>query len=148
MLVLFWLYCCSYSISSILFLFWILFISGILQVVSENFPRQKIVGKLFFRVETYSGFFKLQRSIVTCINPQFGIHTHRKYKWYLRAHLLATLVTPVHTPSSRSASDNTCIQINLDFLNPSLDKPIGCLTAIVPPRITLGKILYSNWVVG
>jgi hypothetical protein len=93
----------------------------------------------FFRVETYSGVFKLQRSVVTRINPQSGIHTCRKYKWYLSTHLLATLVTPVGTPSSGSASENTCIQIDLDLLNPSIDKPIGHLTAIVPPRTTLGR---------
>jgi hypothetical protein len=102
----------------------------------------------FFRVETYSDILKLQRSVVTCINPWSGIHTHRKYKWYLSAHLLATLVTPVGTPSSGSASDNTCIRIDLDLLKPSIDKLIGRLTAIVPPRTTLGKILSSTWVVG
>jgi hypothetical protein len=42
----------------------------------------------------------------------------------LKHTLLATLVTPVGTPSSGSASDNTCIQINLDILKPSIDKPI------------------------
>jgi hypothetical protein len=146
--VLFWLYCCSSAISSILFLFCILFISGILQVVSEHFPRQKIMGKFFFKVETYSDVFKLQRSVVTHINPRSGIHTCRKYKWYLSAHLLATLVTPVGTPSSGSASDNTYIRIDLDFQKPSLDKPISRLTAIVSPRTALGKILSSTWVVG
>jgi hypothetical protein len=146
--VLFWLYCCSSAISSYLFMFCILFYiwnitSGIRAPSSaEN------CGLIFFRVETYSNVFKLQRSVVTCINPWSGIHTHRKYKWYLSAHLLATLVTPVGTPSSGSASDNTCIQIDLDLLKPSIDKPIGHLTAIVPPRTTLGKILSSTWVVG
>jgi hypothetical protein len=43
----------------------------------------------------------------------------------LKRTLLATLVTPVGTPSSGSASDNTCIQIDLDILKPSVDKPIG-----------------------
>jgi hypothetical protein len=52
----------------------------------------------------------------------------------LSAHLLATLVTLVGTPSSGSASDNTCVWIDLDFLNPSLDKPISCLNVIVPPK--------------
>jgi hypothetical protein len=70
-----------------------------------------------------------------------------KYKWYLSAHLLATLVTPVGTPSSGSASENTCIQIELDLLKPSIDKPIGLLTAIVPPGTKLGNILSSTWVV-
>jgi hypothetical protein len=65
----------------------------------------------------------------------------------LKLTLLATLVTPVGTPSSGSASDNTCIQIGLDILNPSIDKSIGHLTAIVPPRTTLGKILSSTWVI-
>jgi len=101
----------------------------------------------FFRVETYSDIFKLQRSVVTCINPWLGIHTCRKYKWYLSAHLLITLVTLVGTPSSGSALDNTCIQIDLDFLKLSSDKPIGRLTAIVPSRTTLKKILSSTWVV-
>jgi hypothetical protein len=52
----------------------------------------------------------------------------------LKHTLLATLVTPVGTPSSGSASDNTCIQIDLDILKPSVDKPIIRLTAIVPPE--------------
>jgi hypothetical protein len=62
--------------------------------------------------------------------------------------MLATLVTPVGTPSSGSASDNTYVQIDLDFLKPSLDKPIGHQTVIVSPRTTLEKILSSTWVVG
>jgi hypothetical protein len=66
----------------------------------------------------------------------------------LKRTLLATLVTLVGTPSSGSASDNTCIWIDLDILKPSIDKPIGRLTAIVPPRTTLGKILSSTWVIG
>jgi hypothetical protein len=104
-------------------------------------------GLIFFRVETYFDVFKLQRSVVTCINPQSRIHTWNKYKWYLSTHLLSTLVTPVGTPPSDSASDNTCIRINLDLLKPSIDKLIARLTAIVPPRTTLGKILSSTWVV-
>jgi hypothetical protein len=71
-----------------------------------------------------------------------------KYKWYLSAHLLATLVTHVGTPSSGSASNNTCIWIGLDLLKPSVDKLIGHLTAIVPSRTTLGKILSNTRVVG
>jgi hypothetical protein len=43
---------------------------------------------------------------------------------------LATLVTPVGTYSSGSASENTYVRINLDYLKPSLDKPIGRLTDI------------------
>jgi hypothetical protein len=43
----------------------------------------------------------------------------------LKCTLLATLVTLVGTPSSGSASDNTCIWIDLDLLNPFVDKPIG-----------------------
>jgi hypothetical protein len=66
----------------------------------------------------------------------------------LKTHLLATLVTLVGTPLSGSASDNTCVRIDLDYLNPSLDKLIGRLTTIVPPRTTLGKILSNTWVVG
>jgi hypothetical protein len=96
----------------------------------------------------YSDVFKLQRFGVTCINPRSRIHTCRKYKGYLSAHLLATLVTHVGTPSSGSASDNTCIHIGLDLLKASIDKLIGLLTAIVPLRTTLGKILSSTWVVG
>jgi hypothetical protein len=99
---------------------------------------------IFFRVEMYSDIFKPQRSVVTRINPRLM----DSYKWFLSAHLLATLVTPVGTPSSGSASDNTYVRIGLDFLKPSLDKPIGRLTAIVPLRTTLGKILSSTWVVG
>ena len=89
----------------------------------------------FFRVETYYGVLKLQRSVVTCINPWSGIRTCRKYKWYLSA------------PLSGSALDNTCIWIDLDLLKPSIDKTTGCLTVIVPPRKTLSKILSSTWVV-
>jgi hypothetical protein len=82
------------------------------------------------------------------INLRLGIHTHRKYKWYLSAYLLATLVTPVCIPLSGSASDNTCIQIDLDILKPSIDKSINHLTFIVPPRTTFGKIIFNRWVVG
>jgi hypothetical protein len=62
--------------------------------------------------------------------------------------MLATLVTPVGTPSSGSASNNTYVWINLDYLKPSLDKMIDPLTAIVSSRIELRKILSSTWVVG
>ena len=82
------------------------------------------------------------------MKPRLGSHTHRKYKWFLSTHLLATLVTPVGTPSSGSTSDNTCVWIGLDFLKPSLDKPISRRTAIVSLRTTLGKIVSSTWVVG
>jgi hypothetical protein len=116
--VFFWLYCCSSAISSYLFMFCILFYiwnitSGIRAPSStEN------CGLIFFRVERYSDVFNLQRSIVKHINPWLGIHTHKKYKWYLSAHLLATLVTPVGTPSSGSTSESTYICIVLDLLNP------------------------------
>jgi hypothetical protein len=101
-------------------------------------------GLNFFRVETYSGVFKLQRSVVTCINSWSGIHTRRKYKWYLSTHLFATLVTHVGTPSSGSASDNTCIRIGLDLLKPSIDKLIDRMIVIVPPRMELRKILVPR----
>ena len=102
----------------------------------------------FFRVEIYSDVFKLQRSSVRHINLQSRIHTHRKYKRYLRTHLLATLVTLVVAPLSGSASDNTCVRIDQDFLKPSLDKAIDRLTTIVPLKTTLRKILSNTWVVG
>jgi hypothetical protein len=89
---------------------------------------------MYFRVITFPGLFMV--GDVT--------HTCRKYKWYLRAHMLVTLVTPVGTPSSGSTSENSCIQINLDLLKPSMDKPNGLLTVIVPPRTVLGKILSST----
>ena len=82
------------------------------------------------------------------INPQLRIHTHRKCEWYLSAHLLATLVTLVGTPLSGSASNKTCIWIDLDILKPSIDKMIIRMTAIVPPRTKLENILFSNWVIG
>jgi hypothetical protein len=66
-------------------------------------------GLIFFRVETYSGVLKLQIFVVTCIKSRLGSHTRMKYKWYLSAHLLSTLVTPIGTPLSGSASENTCI---------------------------------------
>jgi hypothetical protein len=103
------------------------------------------VNFFFYRVETYFNIFKLQRSVVTCIKLRSGIHTSMKYKWYLSTHLLATLVTPVGTPSSSSISNNTCIHINLDLLKPSIDKLIDFLTAIVPPRKTLKNILSSTY---
>ena len=105
-------------------------------------------GLFFFRVETYSDVFKLQRFVVTRINTWSGIHTCRKYKWHLREHFLSTLVTPIGTPSSGSALKNTCIWIGLDILKSSIDKPINHLTVIVPLRITLRKILSCIWVVG
>jgi hypothetical protein len=45
------------------------FISGILQVVSDHFPWQKL-WDFFSRVETYSDVFKPQRSFITRINPR------------------------------------------------------------------------------
>jgi hypothetical protein len=44
-----------------------LFISGILQVASNHFPRQKLWVNFFFRVETYFDVFKPQISFVTRI---------------------------------------------------------------------------------
>jgi hypothetical protein len=58
--------------------------------------------------------------------------------------MLATLVTPFGTPSSGRELDNTRVQIDLDLLKPYLDKSIDRLTAIVPPRTTLGNILCST----
>jgi hypothetical protein len=84
-------------------------IYGILQVVSEHFPRYKIVVYFLFRVETYYNVLKLHRFFIMCINPQLRGNTCRKYKWYLSTHLLDTLITNVGTPLSHSASDNTCI---------------------------------------
>jgi len=65
-----WIFYCYSVISSISFLFCIFYISGILQVVSEHFPWQKLWVFFFFRVETYFGVFKPQRSVVTRINPR------------------------------------------------------------------------------
>jgi hypothetical protein len=144
----FWLYCCYSAITSILFLFCIHFISGILQVVSEHFPRQKVWVNFFSRVETYSNVFKPQRFVVTCINPRLRDSYTQEIQVVLKRTSVGPLVTPVGTPSSGSASDNTHVWIGLDYLKPSLDKPIGRLTAIVSPRTTLGKILSSTWVVG
>jgi hypothetical protein len=95
----------------------------------------------------YFSILKLQRYVVMHINPWLGSNTHMKYKRYSSAHLLATLVTPVGTPSSASTLENTCIRIDLHLLKPSLDKPITLMTSIVPPKTTLGKILSSTWVV-
>jgi hypothetical protein len=117
-------------------------------VVSDLFLGKDLWGKKNFRVETYSDIFKLQRYVVTCINPWSGNNTCCKYKWLLSAHVLATLVTPVGTPSSGSTSKITCIWISLDILKPFVDKPIDHLTTIVSPRTTLGKRLSSTWVVG
>jgi hypothetical protein len=55
---------------SILFMFCVLFISGILQVVSENFPSHKLWVNFVFKVETYSDVIKPQRSLITRINPR------------------------------------------------------------------------------
>jgi hypothetical protein len=135
---------------SVLFSTLFLFSANIIDLVPHKWYQGTFLDRNlwvnFFRVETYSCVLKLQRSVVTCINPRSGSNTCKKYKWYLSAHMLATLVTPVGTPSSGSASDNTCIWINLDLLKPSIDKLIGRLTAIVSPRTSLGKILSSTWV--
>jgi hypothetical protein len=96
----------------------------------------------------YFGILKLHISFIMCINPRSGSHTHNKYKCYSRAHLLATLVTPVGTPSSGNTLENTCIQIDLDSLNPSIDKLINHLIDIVPPRTVLRKLFSSTRVVG
>ena len=86
------LWCCGFIYCIVMLLFIVVFLfffyynrSGTLQVVLEHFPWNKIVS-YFFRVETYSNILKLQRSVVQCINPWLGKHTHRNYKWYLRAH--------------------------------------------------------------
>ena len=92
----------------------------------------------------YFDVLNLNIYVVTCINLWLWSHTCRKYKWYLSAHLLVTLVTPFGTPSSGSASDNTCIKIDLDLLNPSIDKSIDRITVIVPLRKTLENILSST----
>jgi hypothetical protein len=102
---------------------------------------------IFFQGRDVFDVLKLQRYVVQCINLWSGKHT-QELQVVLKCTLLATLVTLVGTPSSGSASDNTCIWIDLDILKPSIDKPINRLTAIVPPRKTLGKILSSTWVVG
>jgi hypothetical protein len=137
---------------TVLFSALFLFSANIIDLVPYKWYQSTFLGRklwvIFFQGRDVFYVLKLQRSVVTCINLWSGSNTRRKYKWYLSAHLLATLVTPVGTPSSGSASDNTCIRIDLDLLKPSIDKPIGRLTAIVPPRTTLGKILSSTWVVG
>ena len=102
-------------------------------------------GLIFFsRVETYSGILKLQRFVITCINPWSRIHTCRKYKWFLSAHLLDTLVTHVGVHFSGSTSDNTCAHTFPRHLGTHLAQPIGLLTTIVSLRTTLEKILSST----
>jgi hypothetical protein len=114
----------------------------------STFLGRKLWVKFFFRVETYSGVFKPQRSVVTCINPWLRDSYTQEIQVVLKHRYVDHLVIHVGTPSSGSASDNTCVRIGLDFLKPSLDKPIVHLTVIVPPRTTLRKILSSTWVVG
>jgi len=58
--------------------------------------------------------------------------------------MLHTLVTLVGTPLSGSASHKTCIQIGMGILKPSIDQLIGRLTAIVPLRKALERILSST----
>jgi hypothetical protein len=155
-LVLIWYYCGIVLVISLFLCCFSLIISVMNTILyleyykwyQSTFLDKKLWVNFFSRVETYSNVLKLQRSVITCINPRSGIHTHMKYKWYLSAHLLATLVTHVSTLLSGSASENTCIHIDLDLLKPSIDKPIGRLTAIVPPRTTLRNILSSTFVVG
>ena len=65
-----WLYYCYSTIPSILFMFCVFIRSGILQVVSEHFPWQKL-WVFFFRVEMYSDVFKPQRSVITRISPRW-----------------------------------------------------------------------------
>jgi hypothetical protein len=160
MVLWFHIICCSVVISAI-FLYYVsilvllfalfLFSSNIIDLVPYKWYQSTFLGRKlwvnFFRVNMYSNILQLQRCLVTHINPWSGSNTHRKYKWYLSAHMLVTLVTPLGTPSSGTTSDNTYIQIKLDLLKPSIDKPIGHLTVIVPPRTKLRKILSSTWVV-
>jgi hypothetical protein len=58
--------------------------------------------------------------------------------------LLDTLVTPIGTPSSGSALDNTYIWTGLVILKPTKDQPISRLTVIVPLITTLGKRLSNT----
>jgi hypothetical protein len=107
------MYCSGYIIIVLsflakIFLFYILFYilnttSGIRELSLEN-----NCGLIFFRVDTYSNVLKPHIFVVTHINPRSGCYTCRKYKWFFNTHLLATLVTPVGTRSSGSASKNTC----------------------------------------
>jgi hypothetical protein len=81
----------------------------------------------------YSVNFEPQRSFFTCINP-----------WLRDSYMEEIQVVLKGTPSSGSASENTCVQIDLDYLKPSLDKSIRLLTSIVPSRTTLWNILSST----
>jgi hypothetical protein len=115
-------------------------------VVLENFPWQKIMGYFFQGRD----IFRCLKAIEVCCstNKSMAVEAYtQELQVVLRCTLLATLVTPVGTPSSGSASGNTCIQIDLYILKLSKDKPINLLTIIVPLRKTLGKILSSTWVV-
>jgi hypothetical protein len=96
---------------------------------------------VFRRLKTTKIYCSIHKSVVEEAYRQ-------ELQVVLKNTLLATLVSPVGTLSSGITSDNTCIQIGLDLLKPSIDKLIDCLTAIVPPRKTLGKILSSTYVIG
>jgi hypothetical protein len=143
----FHLLCCFVVILCNIFVFNYYNRSGTLQVVSEHFPWQKIVG-YFFQGRDVFQHLKATNICRSVHKSMVGEAYMQELQVVLKSTLLATLVTLVGTPLSGSASDNTCIQIDLDILNPSIDKPIGHLTSIVPPRTTLGKILSSTWVVG
>jgi hypothetical protein len=94
-------------------------------------------------------FRRLKATYIYCLVHKFVVREAymQELQVVLKHTLLATLVTHIGTPSSGSTSDNTYIWIDLDILKPFVDKPIGRLTAIVPPRTTLGKILSSTWVI-
>jgi hypothetical protein len=103
-------------------------------VVSEHFPWQKIVGYFFFQGRDVFQHLKATE-ICNYVHKSMDEEAYiQELQVVLKRTLLATLVTPVGTPLSGSTSDNTGIRIDLDILKPSIDKPIGLLTLIVPLR--------------
>jgi hypothetical protein len=138
--------CCSIVILCSISVFCYYNSSCTLQVVSEHFPWQKIVGYFFQGRDVFRRLkaTKICRSMHKYVVREAYM---QELQVVLERTVFATLVTPIGTPSSGSASNNTCIRIDLDILKPFVDKSIGRRTVIMPLRTTLRKILFSTWVI-
>jgi hypothetical protein len=150
--VLFW--CCGfiYCVVSLLIYVVFMFYAIIIDLVPNKWYQSTFLGRklwvIFLKGRDILWHLKATKICRSTHKFVVGEAYTQELQVVLKHTLLATLVTHVGTPSSRSASDNTCIQINLDSLKPSIDKSINHLTVIVPPRTTIGKILSSTWVIG
>ena len=131
MVLWFHIICCSaiisaifmYSISiQVLFFALFLYFANIIDLVPYKWYQSTFLGikqwVIFFQgrdvfrcPKTTGIYLSMHKSVIKEAQMQ-------EIQVVLKCVLLAILVTPVGTPSSGSASDNTCIQIDLDLLSP------------------------------